>query len=234
MTTPHHKGSIYLSGGMQYAPELGAGWRSTCSTELVRMGFNPIDIAELDIAYSDAHGHLYRFLTDEQTELLQRKSNIRKHFVVTDLKLIENDSDALIVLYDDSVRMGAGTISECQVAYNLDIPIFLVNTYPHLHDVPGWLQALTTKIFVDFQSLHDYLEKLPPGVLRKDMYGNHFSGTHYLCSLCGEAFEKGKTHFVSTVSPLYCKSCVEIVKSTYEAHYDRYQFFVEYLSNHKG
>lgn len=220
-------GNIYLSGGMQHASDLGAGWRQSCGSALKRMGYYPLDIAELDIAYREAHGDLYRFLTEE--ELLERKSNIRKHFIYTDLQLIERDSDALIVLYDESARLGAGTISECQVAYNFDLPLFLVNGYSKLDDVPGWLQALSTKIFANFESLYEYLEELPAGVLKRDIYGNHHGGQHYLCSLCGLPFIKGKTHFVSKVSPLYCKSCVEIVKATHEQHYDRYQFFVEYL-----
>jgi hypothetical protein len=221
------RGNIYLSGGMQFADDLGAGWRQLCGERLKEMGYYPLDIAELDIAYTAAHGELYRFTTDE--ELLERKSNIRKHFIFTDLQLILNDSDALIVLYDDSVRLGAGTISECQVAYNQDLPIFLINTYPSLEDVPGWLQALTTKIFSNFDDMYDYLDRLPSNVLKRDIYGNHHSGTHYLCSLCGDAFEKRKQHFVSKVSPLYCKPCVDIVESTFESHKDRYQFFIEYL-----
>jgi hypothetical protein len=223
------RGNIYLSGGMQHAANLGAGWRADCSTHLKGMGYYPLDIAELDIAYTAAHGELYRFMSDE--ELLQRKSNIRKHFVYTDLQLIINDSDALIVLYDESVRLGAGTVSECQIAFNEDIPVFLINTYPTLDDVPGWLQALTTKIFSDISDLYVYLGELPAGVLKRDAYGNHHSGSHYLCSLCGCAFEKGKQHFVSKVSPMYCLPCVDIVKTTFTSHADRYQFFLEYLES---
>lgn len=216
-----------MSGGMQHAPNLGAGWRELTSQRLKGMGYYPLDIAELDIAYTAAHGELYRFMEDD--ELLQRKSNIRKHFVYTDLQLILNDSDALIVLYDESVRLGAGTVSECQVAFNEDIPVFLVNTYPTLDNVPGWLQALTTKIFSSFDEMYEYLDALPAGVLKRDIYGNHHSGSHYLCSLCGCAFEKGKQHFVSKVSPMYCLPCVDIVKTTHESHADRYQFMLEYL-----
>ena len=103
-------GNIYLSGGMQFVADLGAGWRQICSQHLKKMGFFPLDIADLDIRYSEAHGHLYRFLSDE--ELLQRKSNIRKHFIETDINLIRFDTDAIIILYDESVRLGAGTTSE--------------------------------------------------------------------------------------------------------------------------
>jgi hypothetical protein len=212
---------------MQYAKDLGSSWREETSAKLKSMGYYPIDIATLDKAYTEKYGHLYLFLNDG--ELLQRKSNIRKQIIYTDIQLVINDSDALIILYDESVRRGAGTISECQTAYNRDIPLFLVNTYKTLDEVPGWLQALTTKMFDTFDDLYAYLEKLPSGILKRDAYGNHHTGTHYLCSLCGDPFEKGKTHFVSKVSPLYCKPCVEVVKNTYEAHADRYDFFVKYL-----
>lgn len=221
-------GNIYLSGGMQHAPDgLGAGWRKVCSERLRAMGYFPLDIAELDLAYSEAHGHLYRFLDDD--ELLQRKSNIRKHFIDTDIALIRNDTDAVVILYDETVRLGAGTTSEVHEAFMHDIPVFLMNAYGELKEVPGWMQAETTRIFSDWESLYAYMGSLPPGILKRDAYGNRRSGSHYLCSLCGTVEEKHKAHFVSRVSPLYCKSCVELVKTTFEQHKDRYQFFLEYL-----
>lgn len=228
MNLPHF-GSIYLSGGMQHAADLGAGWRTEVSTWLVEAGYLPIDITAMDIAYATVHGDMYRSLDNEE-DLLERKSNIRRHYIYADTQLIKVHSDALIVYYDVSVRLGAGTISECQVAYDHELPIFLVNGYPHLNDVPGWLQGLTTKIFSSFDDLKVYLTSLPPGILRKDQYGNHSHTSHYLCSLSGEVFEKNKSHFVSKVSPLYSPGCIDIVKQTYEARKDRYEFFTEYLS----
>ena len=222
-------GSIYLSGGMQYAKDLGAGWRKECSARLRELLFNPIDIAELDIAYTAAHGHLYRFIDDEQ--LLERKSNIRKHFVDADIKLVHFDSDALIVLYDESVRLGAGTTSEVHEAFMKDIPVFLVNGYGKLSEVPGWMQAETTVIFNEFEELYSYLASLPPGILKRDEYGNRRSGNYYLCSLCGAVEEKHGSHYVSEVKPSYCKACVEIVKATHEAHADRYTFFNQYIGS---
>jgi len=222
------RANVYLSGGMQHAKNLGAGWRISCSNKLKLMEYFPLDITALDIAYQKNHGALYDMVSAE--DVLRRKSDIRKHFVYTDLQLILNDSDALIVLYDQSVRRGAGTISECQVAYNNDIPVFLVSAYNDWSkEVPGWLQALSTKIFLSFDELYKYFDKLPYGILKRDVYGNHNADKYYLCSLCGDPFEKHKHHFVSKVSPLYCKNCVEIVQGTYESHKDRYQFFIEYL-----
>lgn len=224
----YNRGNIYLSGGMQHAPDgLGAEWRRECSVKLKELKFFPLDIAALDLAYSQQHGHLYRFIDDE--ELLQRKSNIRKHFIDTDIALIRNDTDAVIILYDETVRLGAGTTSEVHEAFMHDIPVFLLNTYGKLNEVPGWMQAETTMIFNEWNEMYSYLKNLPPGILKRDVYGNRRSGSQYLCSLCGAAEQKHKAHFVSKVSPLYCKSCVELVKTTFEEHKDRYQFFLEHL-----
>lgn len=225
------RGNVYLSGGMQFAKGFGSSWRAKCSEKLRAMGYFPIDVAELDAAYTKKHGQLYRGFDSDN--ILQKKSNIRKHFIHTDLELIISDSDVLVVLYNKSARLGAGTISECQIAERYDIPIFLVSVYKDwFNEVPGWLQALTTKIFTDFEELHRYLDRLPEGILRRDKYGNHRAiPGYYLCSLCGEPFAKNKTHFVSKVSPLYCSGCVEIVKQTYENHEDRYKFFIECLES---
>lgn len=229
----YDNGSIYLSGGMQHTPDgLGAGWRRDCAQRLKELNFFPLDIAEMDNAYRAAHGHIFRWSDDEN--FLQLKSNIRKHFVDTDIALIRNDTDALVVLYDDSVRLGAGTISEIHEAYMMGMPVFLLNSYGSINEVPGWMQAETTRIFDAWEELYNYLGKLPPGILKKDIYGNRSSGNFYLCSLCGTVEEKHGSHFVSTVSPQYCKQCVQTVRHTFEEQHDRYTFFKQhYISQRK-
>ena len=225
-------GHIYLSGSMQFAPdgELGGTWRQQVSDRIKPMGYYPLDITALDVAYTKNHGQLYHSFGNTNPEhQLQMKSNIRKHFVVTDLQLIEHHSDAIILLYDEGVRLGAGTISEAQYSYNLGLPIFIVNAYDKPTDVPGWLMSLSTKMFSNFEDLYEYLENLPDGILQPDIFENRGSGNHYLCSLCGDPFEKKKHHFVSKVSPLYCKSCVDIVSTTFEQHKDRFEFFEEQI-----
>lgn len=220
------KGTIYLSGGMEKAVENGAQWRKKTSHVLREMDFIPLDIAELDLAYIQAHGPVY--LDKDPANHLQYKSNIRRQFIYTDLRLIIDDSDAVIAFYDQSFKDGAGSFAECQCAYDNEKPLFVVSALDH---VPGWLRSLSTKVFFNFTDLYFYLNSLPDGILKTDRYGNHSSHNHYLCSLCGEVFEKKKHHYVSKVSPLYCKPCVEIVMNTREQHADRYQFISEYLGN---
>ena len=229
-----NRGNIYLSGGMQFAKDLGAGWRVLCSTKLRDMQYFPLDITQLDREYANKFGELLYQKTDisravDVANELQAKSNIRKHFVKADLDLIDRDSDAVIVLYDEAARRGAGTISECQHAYTKGIPVFLVSYFEDWKQVPGWLQALSTRSFHTFEALYAYLEELPPGILMKDRYGNRHVGNQYLCSLCGTAFAKNHHQFVSRVTPLYCSPCVDLVATTYEQLNDRYEFFLERL-----
>lgn len=225
----YNRGNLYLSGGMQFASGKGSGWRSDITPALKEAGYFPLDIVELDREYAKEYGELYGVNVHETH--CQLKSNIREHFVRTDLDLIEYNSDGIVVLYDESVRRGAGTVAECQHAYNLNLPIFLVSTFKDWeNEVPLWLQALTTKIFTDFDSLLDYLNELPYGILKKDRYGNHHDGKgNYFCFLSGQVFKKRKHHFVSNVSPLYSHNCVDLVANTREKQVDRYDFFVRSL-----
>lgn len=223
-----NRGSAYLSGGMQFAKDMGSDWRIECSKRLIEMDYFPLDICLLDRQYAKRYGELY-FPADESNHL-QYKANFRQHFIYADVELIKRDTDFLILLYDESARRGAGTISEAQVAYMHNIPIFLMSAYENWYrEVPGWLQGLCTKVFTSFEDIYTYLDKLPRGILKKDAYGNHGVNGQYLCSLCGEVFEKHKHHFVSTVRPLLCNKCVDSTTATFEGHVDRYKFMREYL-----
>ena len=209
---------------MEKAVDLGAAWREIVSKKIHALGYDAIDITALDKAYTKAHGHVYMEQGEENA--LQNKSNIRRQFVYTDLNLIENDADAVIAYYDEAFRQGSGSFSECQAAYDNEKPLFIVSAFSK---IPTWLQSIATKVFYDFDDLYFYLAGLPEGILNHDVYLNHRSGNYYLCSLCGYVFEKSNHHFVSKISPLYCKPCVDIVEKTREKHFDRYQFIVEQL-----
>lgn len=225
------RGIIYLSGGMEKAVDLGASWRYECGTRLNEIDYTPLDITALDKAYTLMYGQVY--LADDNNNLLQYKSNIRRQFIYTDIELIKHHSDAVVALYDEAFRLGAGSFAECQAAYDLEKPLFLVSAYGSMSDIPAWLKALTTRIFFNFEDLYKYLDWLPRNILKIDTYGNHHTQRQYLCSLCGDVFEKTKQHFVSKISPLYCKGCVEVVAKTREQHTDRYDFAVGYMEGIK-
>lgn len=222
-----NSGLIYLSGGMEKSADLGAQWRANCSKELIKRNFLPLDITALDVAYTKAHGVVY--MSKDSKNYLQYKSNIRHQFIYTDLRLIIDNSDAVIAYYDESFKNGAGSFAECQISYDHQKPLFIVSTFSE-DNVPSWLKALSTKLFFSFSELYTYLDSLPQGILKVDKYGNHHSNNHYLCSLCGNVFEKSKHHFVSKVSPLYCIDCVDLVQKTREQNVDRYEFCLQYFN----
>jgi len=118
---------------MEFAKNNGEDWRAVCSKRLKADGFYPFDIAGLDKEYADVHGDFYGQFDSSEESMLRRKAVIRKQFIHTDLNLIIDDTDALIVFYDESVRRGAGTISEAQVAFLHDIPIFIIFYYHFSH-----------------------------------------------------------------------------------------------------
>lgn len=225
-----NNGNIYLSGGMQFKSDLGATWRKETSDVLKKMGFFPLDICELDRIYAEKHGNL--FYSTKEDDMLDFKASIRRHFVYADIKMIKEDTDVVIVLYDDAAQRGFGTAHEIALAYEFGIPIFLVSMIPQ-DKMSGWLLSIATKVFFDFDSLYSYFSTLPSGILKKDVYGNRHVGKHYLCSLCGSVFEKEKHHFVSFVSPLYCKNCVESIAYSYEDLVDRYDFFKQTIEGEK-
>lgn len=222
------RGNIYLSGGMQFAQNQGANWRKDCAKKLKDLEYFPIDIVELDKEYANKFGSVFYNYNDVITEEenIEFKSNFRKHYHEADCNLVKNDSDALIVLWDEAAQLGAGTHSEIHAAFENDIPVFLVTDFPR-SKISGWLVSETTKIFTNFTDLYEYLEKLPFGILCRDIYGNHSSGKNYLCFLCGESFIKNKHQFVSKVTPLYCNGCVDVVTETNDA-VNRYNFFRNY------
>jgi len=230
----HRSGTVYLSDGMEHAnadDPLGGEWRRMVSERLTSIGFVPLNISELGLQYNVRHGDVYTNLSmDTEKDQINRKAVIRTHFVDTDLKLLKEDTDAIILYWDEAARLGAGTVAEAQFAYNNDIPIFIVSAWENWEtEVPGWLFALSTKVFANFDDCIEYFGSLPKGILSRDEYDNRGTDSHYLCSLTGEVFEKQNHHFVSKVSPLYSKEAVTTVRKSHEDHKIRYEFMREYL-----
>jgi hypothetical protein len=226
------QGTIYLSGGMEKAKNHGLQWRTDLDTALHQWGYTCINITAYDHAYVEKNTDPLQ--TDGlDDDIIRLKSVMRTHFIEADLDLVKYDTDLVVLYYDESVRRGAGSHSEAMIAYEHDIPVFVVNGYDKvIGEIPKWLIGLSTKIFPDFDSLTEYLNQLStksPGILRRDIYGNRSSGNKYLCSMCGDVFNKAKHHFVSKVSPMYCKSCVDVVATTNEGMDNRYQFFKKLL-----
>ena len=94
----------------------------------------------------------------KKTDPSEYKNIIRK-IINVDLDAVANNSDYLIVKWDESVFKGGGTHGEVTMAYWLKKPIFLVNKLP-LDDISSWIFSCSTHIFENFEDLKIKLEEV--------------------------------------------------------------------------
>ena len=150
---------FYLSGGMEYKKKLGANWREWITEELENRRHDAINPVKLEMADEE-------FDTDEPIQIrLTRLKNegkleevrriVRRFLFRKDMYAIQ-ESDAIIVLYDESTRRGAGTLSEAWEAFREGRPVYLVTDFG-MEDVPTWLIGETTQIFSDMEDLLEYI-----------------------------------------------------------------------------
>lgn len=184
-------GVVYLSGGIQYSADGGIGWRETTASFLNSIGYHAIDISALGKKYVSEHGNINDvYGSDAFSNELLRKAYIREHFVRTDVKLLIQFTDVVVMYYDESVRRGAGTISECMLAYEHNIPLYIISGFPNWKkEIPGWLYGISTKIFSSFDEFNSYFRALPDGVFNLNSFGNRTNGTSSVCSLSGQVYQ---------------------------------------------
>ena len=152
----------YLSGPIENAKNDGASWRQDMTLWLEKnlnhKVFNPV------IETKNIIGHLNdsNFRSMKKTNPIEYKKIIRK-IIKLDLEAVINDSDYLIVKWDESVLKGGGTHGEITMAYWIKKPIFIVNSLP-IDDMSSWIFSCSDFIFNDFKSLKKKLTHLYKGI----------------------------------------------------------------------
>ena len=149
---------FYLSGGIEYKKNLGMAWREWFTAELEKRhhdAINPIKLEifedeESDVPVQVRATELKNAGKLEDCRRLVRKSLFRKDIFAIQL------ADAIVVLYDEAVQQGAGTLAESWEAFREGIPVYLVTEFP-MSKVPTWLIGETTQIFPDFDELLVYV-----------------------------------------------------------------------------
>lgn len=167
---------FYLSGAMEFKKDLGKAWREWITEELEKHRHDAIDPVKLQYAEEEALAKdlpLQSYLTN-----LKNEGQLDKVRKITRKMLFRKDmfgiqmADALILLYDDSTRRGAGTLSEAWESFREGRPIYLVTEIP-LEEIPTWLVAETTEMFSTFEELLDYI-KDHSRVIRDQMNARRF------------------------------------------------------------
>jgi hypothetical protein len=150
---------FYLSGGMEYKKNLGKGWREWITEELEKRRHDAINPVKLEVAEEELEHSV-----PIQTRLTQLKMEgkmeevrrlVRKVLFRKDMFGIQL-ADAIIVLYDESTRRGAGTLSEAWEAFREGRPVYLVTEFGW-EEIPTWLIGETTQIFSNFEDLLEYI-----------------------------------------------------------------------------
>ena len=147
---------VYLSGGMQYASDGGASWRSSLGEWLhTTLGHTVIDpVTESEKILRSLRRKGWRLPGGDRTG-----GDWPRFFpliVDRDVRLVRS-SQYIICLWNESARRGAGTQGELTVAREARIPVYLV-TRSSLARTPGWVQGCTTKRFTTITQLKSFLE----------------------------------------------------------------------------
>jgi hypothetical protein len=148
--------TAYLSGGMEYAENYGADWRtdieSWLKNNLGHDSFNPVRASEefLGSRYPDVDFRL------SKTDDFEKHRQIAREIVLLDSREIILRSDYIICYYDESAQRGAGTKGELTVAALTGKPVYLI-TGMVVPDIPSWVIGCADKIFDGFDGLKNFL-----------------------------------------------------------------------------
>ncbi len=146
---------VYLAGAIEAAPDSGTVWRGAIA-QFLR--------SELGWDVFDPSQHEQDFLSEEEkanfrewkSTDIKRFRPVIKKIIDRDLHQLLNTCDAVICLWDEYVIPGGGTHGELTLAYEHQLPVYLVLGMP-LEKVSSWIIGCTTEVFASFSDLEQYL-----------------------------------------------------------------------------
>ena len=147
----------YLSGGMEYANDEGANWRTQITGWLKEtLEHDVIDpVIESGNLAKEHYAEDYHEWKQSNPD---RYKTFLRLVIDQDLRAVIGKADYLICLWDSSVLRGGGTHGEITMAYFVGKPVYLVNNLP-LKDLSGWIMACATESVSDFGDLKDVLKQ---------------------------------------------------------------------------
>jgi hypothetical protein len=152
----NHPKRVYLSGGMEYAPNEGRGWRQEMHDWLTQnLGcevFNPNHESD---KYFERNYPNVNIRALKATDIV-KYATIVSQLVEIDCKEIAERSDLVICYWDDSAMRGAGTKGELTIAKHFGKPVYMVTTMKP-EEIPGWVLGCTSLLFSSFNELKAFL-----------------------------------------------------------------------------
>jgi hypothetical protein len=144
----------YLAGGIEYAPDLGRGWRREIGIFVgQRLGHEVYDPAE-DERKSLTEEEQRNLRAWKTSDLYRFQTAVRK-IIDFDLEVIAR-ADYIICYWDEAGARGGGTSAELTFARRRGIPVYMVTPLP-VAGISGWVLGCCSEIFGDFEDLKNFL-----------------------------------------------------------------------------
>ena len=149
---------FYLSGPIEYSPDLGKGWRALSARFLISLGHSVYEPAEDEIKNLTVH-EAREFRSWKKSDFPRFQKTIRK-IIAYDLDLIEHRCDAIVCYWDRNAGRQAGTQGELTFAHRLGRPVYLICRVP-LQEVSGWLLGCASEVFPDVECFLEFMKGKP-------------------------------------------------------------------------
>lgn len=160
--------TVYLAGAMEASNDLGAGWRAELTPFLQKCGLTVLNPCEFEPEqlkglrpgrlpdyFTDLHGnkvkpkHWHELKSASEPELYARFLKYMRRIIHYDAKIVSQESDYVICLWNEAAGKGAGTHSELTLAFIHGIPVYCVATCT----MPAWAKGCCTDIFLTMDAL---------------------------------------------------------------------------------
>ena len=146
----------YLSGSIEYSPDLGKGWRARITPFLHALGHEVYDPAA-DEKKNLTDEEMLEFRGWKTADLPRYQLTLRK-IIAWDLDWIESRADYLVCYWDAAAARGAGTQGELTFAHRIGLPVYLVLGMP-ARVVSGWILGCATRVCENFDDLQAVLAR---------------------------------------------------------------------------
>jgi hypothetical protein len=152
---------------------MGVGWRAELTPFLDELGFEVLDpsVFEAKQLKGLRPGRLPDYCTNlegkrirvkhwhdlknaSEQHLYARFQKYMGRVIKYDIRIVRNESDNVIVFWDDATARGAGTHAEITEAFLKGIPVYCVAKA----DMPAWAKGCCSAIFLNFDALKDFLK----------------------------------------------------------------------------
>ncbi len=147
----------YLAGAIEHAPDMGRKWRESLGNFLEK---------ELAHEYYNPLKEEAKYLTQEEMETfralkvtdINRYKIILRKLINGDLNELINGIDYIICYWDEYTEKGGGTYGEITVAFEHNIPVYMVTEKLNA-EISGWVLGCTTEMFTNFNDLKKFLKE---------------------------------------------------------------------------